>query len=200
MITKKAKTLVDVHRIIAHRWSARAFDITKPVTREQILSLCEAGRWAPSCYGDEPWRFIIWDKNHNKDDYNKAFNCLGEWNQRWVKNAPVILAAFSDDKFRKNSEPNRWAQYDTGAASENICLQAVALGLIAHQMGGFDEEKLKATFNIPSNFRAMAMIAVGYQTHEETLEEQFRTLEIAERFRRPLGSTFFDSQWEKPII
>lgn len=200
MIIKKAKTAVEIHNIIATRWSARAYDKNKQVTREQILSLCEAGRWAPSCFGDEPWRFIVWDRNHNLAEYEKAFECLGEWNQKWVKNAPVLLGVFSDDKFRKNSEPNRWAQYDTGAASENICLQAVALGLIAHQMGGFDEEKLKSAFNIPSNFRAMSMIAIGYQAEEDILAEEYKKLELAERFRRPIGMTFFDSNWEKPIV
>ncbi len=199
MLIKKAKTEVEIHQIIANRWSARAFDRDKAVSREQILSICEAGRWAPSCYGDEPWRFIVWDKNHNQIEYDKAFNCLGEWNQRWVKNAPVIIGVFSDDRFRKNSEPNRWAQYDTGSASENICLQAVALGLIAHQMGGFDEEKLKTAFEIPSNFRAMAMIAVGYQANESVLDEDLKKLEIADRFRRPIGTTFFDSNWNNPI-
>jgi nitroreductase len=176
-----------------------AFDINRRVSREQIISICEAGRWAPSCFGDEPWRYLVWDKYHDEDAYNRAFGCLVEWNQRWVKTAPVLMASIADNQFRKNGDANRWAQHDTGAASENICLQATALGLKAHQMGGYDAEKLKKEFNIPERFTPMAMIAIGYQAEESVLDEDHRKEEQKDRFRRPLGITFFDSQWEKPI-
>ena len=59
MQTKTASTQVDVHDIISRRWSCRAFDANKKVSREQIVSLLEAARWAPSCFGDEPWRYIV---------------------------------------------------------------------------------------------------------------------------------------------
>ncbi|MDP2879630.1 MAG: nitroreductase family protein, partial [Sulfuricella sp.] len=91
MQTKTASTQVDIHDIIARRWSCRAFDASKPVSREQIVALLEAARWAPSCFGDEPWRFIVWDKNSDAAAWQEAFDCLGEWNQNWVKNAPVLM-------------------------------------------------------------------------------------------------------------
>ena len=60
---KPAITSVSIQETIAKRWSGRAYDATKPVSHEQIIALLEAARWAPSCFGDEPWRFIVWDKN-----------------------------------------------------------------------------------------------------------------------------------------
>jgi nitroreductase len=199
MQTKTASTQVDVHDIISRRWSCRAFDAAKPVSREQIVALLEAARWSPSCFGDEPWRFIVWDKNSDAAAWQKAFDCLGEWNQNWVKNAPVLLLTTANSLFRKNGNPNRWGQYDTGAAAENLCLQAVASGLMAHQMGGFDVEKTRSAFNIPNEFALMAMIAVGYQGEPEVLNDELKELELADRERTPLGVHFFEGDWGVPV-
>lgn len=202
MQTKTALTQVKVHDLIARRWSCRAFYASKPVSREQIVAMLEAARWAPSCFGDEPWRFIVWDKNTDAAAWQKAFDCLVEWNQNWVKNAPVLVLVTANSLFRKNGKPNRWGQYDTGAAAENLCLQAVAAGLMAHQMGGFDEEKTRRTFNIPKEFALMSMIAIGYQGEPEVLDDndELKQLELAERARTPLGTHFFEGDWGIPVI
>jgi nitroreductase len=199
MINKRAKTIRPVALDISLRWSPRAFNPAKKVTHEQILALCEAGRWAPSCFGDEPWRYIVWDRNTDEKNWQKAFECLSEFNQRWCKNVPVLMAAIADTKFRRGKE-NPWGIYDTGAASENICLQAVSMGIAAHQMAGFDKDLLREKFGIPEQYKPIAMIAVGFQTEESVLDDELREKEKVERFRRPLGDTFFDGEWEKPII
>ena len=199
MQTKTASTQVGVHDIIAKRWSCRAFDASKPVSREQIVALLEAARWAPSCFGDEPWRFIVWDKNSDAAAWQKAFDCLGEWNQNWVKNAPVLVLTTANSLFRRDGSPNRWGQYDTGAAAENLCLQAVASGLMAHQMGGFDADKARTLFGIPEDYTAMAMIAVGYQGTSDTLNDKLRKRESAARERRPLGEKFFAGVWGRAV-
>lgn len=196
---KSAQTLEPIHDILARRWSCRAFDAAKPVSRPQIVSLLEAARWAPSCFGDEPWRFMVWDKNSDQAAWEKAFGCLVEWNQNWVKNAPVLLLVTANSLFRKNGQPNRWGQYDSGAAAQNLCLQAVAQGLMAHQMGGFDEAKLRATYGIPAQYACMAMIAVGYQAEETVLNDELQALEIAPRTRTPLGVLFYENAWEQPV-
>ncbi|MBS4095293.1 MAG: nitroreductase family protein [Sulfuricella sp.] len=196
---KTAQTLEPVHDIIERRWSCRAFDAAKAVSRAHLVSLLEAARWAPSCFGDEPWRFMVWDRNSDRAAWEKAFGCLGEWNRNWVKNAPVLLLSTANSLFRKNGQPNRWGQYDTGAAAENLCLQAVALGLAAHQMGGFDEAKVRETFAIPAQYACMAMIAVGYQAEESVLDDELKTLETAPRARTPLGVLFYENGWEQPV-
>ncbi len=199
MLTKKAITSVEINNDLSKRWSCRAFDKDKKVSREQIIALCEAGRWAPSCFGDEPWRFIVFDKKYNESNYQKVFDCIGEWNQKWMKNAQVIILALSDKNFRKNGKTNRWAQYDTGTAVENIAIQAVTMGLMSHPIAGFDDVKVMKEFAIPDNFIPMSMLAIGYQADEDILEDEFKEAEIKNRFRRPLGENFFDGAWNKPI-
>ncbi|MES2501706.1 MAG: nitroreductase family protein [Pseudomonadota bacterium] len=194
-----AVTQAPINETIANRWSGRAFDSAKAVSKEQIISLCEAARWAPSCFGDEPWRFMVWDKNSNADAWQKAFDCLVPGNQEWVKNAPVLLLVCADTLFGHNQKPNRWAQYDTGAAAENLCLQAADLGLMAHQMGGFNVDATREKFAIPEQFTLMAMVAVGYAGDANQLSDDLKARELAARKRKPLADLFFDSAWNQPI-
>ena len=201
MLGKKADTSLQIDDLIAERWSPRAFDINKIVSQEQIIALCEAARWAPSCAGDEPWRFIVWNQNHNKELWEKAFNTLEEFNKVWVKNAPVLILSLADSKWRKNRESdNYWSRHDAGAAAMNLYLQAKSLGLITHPMGGFKIDAIKSEFNIPDEFEPMAMIAVGYQAELDVLDDYNKKREVAARSRQPLGSSFFNSEWAKPII
>ena len=197
---KPATTRVAIDETIAQRWSGRAYDASKSVSADQTIALLEAARWAPSCYGDQPWRFIVWDSNKDKAAWQKAFDTLVEFNQGWVKNAPLLFLIAADTKFNHNGKPNRWAAYDTGAAAENICLQATALGLMAHQMAGFDADKLRAAFEIPEQIEIIAMISVGHPADPDTLDAETRERETAARSRRELGELFFDGAWGKPVV
>jgi nitroreductase len=196
---KEAITKVPINELLAKRWSGRSFNPDKPLKKEQIISLCEAARWAPSSAGEEPWRYLIFDKFESLNDFNKAFSCLDPWNQKWAKNAPVLFISLAHGEFIKNNKPNRWAQHDVGAASENICLQAVALGLMAHQMGGFYEDKVMEIFDIPKIFTPMSVIAIGYQDDAFKLEERYIKAELAERSRKDMKTAFFKNNFETPF-
>ncbi|MEO7343756.1 MAG: nitroreductase family protein [Methylotenera sp.] len=192
-----AITQVPINETLANRWSGRAYDAAKPVSHAQIIALLEAARWAPSCFGDQPWRFIVWNKSADAAAWQQGFDCLVPGNQAWVINAPVLMLVCADTLFNHNQKPNRWGQYDTGAAAENICLQASSMGLMAHQMGGFDADKARETFVIPAQYSPMAMMAVGYQADIATLEGEILSRETAARTRRPLNELFFANGWGK---
>ncbi len=119
-------------------------------------------------------------------------------NQLWAKDAPLLIMACADEEFSYNSSANRWAQYDTGAASENICLQATSMGLFAHQMGGFDAERAHEVFKIPRQITPMAMIAVGYIGDINNLDADFVEAEQANRERKGLDNNFFKGDFETP--
>lgn len=195
MLEKSAITQAPIADLIAHRWSPRAIDPDKPVGREPLLALLEAARWAPSCFGDQPWRYLVWDRFRDAASWQQAFGCLAEGNQVWVKNAPVLLLSIAAPNFGHNDQPNRWAQHDTGAASENLCLQATALGLVAHQMAGFDPDRAKTRFNIPADHVCMAMIAVGHPAPVEVLPDALREKELAPRERKSLDRFAFEGRW-----
>ncbi|MDS4032130.1 MAG: nitroreductase family protein [Candidatus Contendobacter sp.] len=199
MLEKPAVTQVAIADLIARRWSPRAIDSDKPVSREHLLALLEAARWAPSCFGDQPWRYLVWDRFQDSASWRQAFECLAEGNQAWVKNAPILLLSIAAPNFGHNDKPNRWAQHDTGAASENLCLQATALGLVAHQMGGFDAERAKTHFNIPADHVCLAMIAVGHPGPVEALPDALRERELAPRERKLLEHFVFEGGWGQEL-
>lgn len=194
---KTATTREPIHALLAARWSPRAMDPDKPVSRSDLTSLLEAARWAPSCFGDEPWRYLVFDRSRDEAGWRRAFDCLSEGNRAWVCNAPIILASCADSRFRNNDKPNRWGQHDTGAASENLCLQAAALGLVAHQMGGFDREALAGAFAIPQRYTPMAMIAVGHPGDPSDLPASKREQELGPRRRQPLEEMVFEGGWSE---
>ena len=199
MFKKKIETQEKIHEIIANRWSGRAFDEKRSVADKDIISLLEAARWAPSCFGEEPWRYIVCDKTTNKTAWDKAFSCLAEGNQSWAVNAPVLILALANAFFSHNAKPNRWSQYDTGAASMSLCIQATTMGLMVHQMGGFSAEKTAELFSIPDQYISMAMMAVGYQLPEDEITQEVMKRESLERQRNPLAEQFFDGELGKPI-
>ena len=199
MLKKSAVTGVKIHEIIQNRWSPRAFDADKAVKHEDLLALLEAARWAPSCFNDQPWRFVVSNKSDNEAAWANALTTIVEKNRLWAKNAPVLILVGAMENFRHNEQPNRWAGYDAGAASVSLCLQASALGLIAHQMGGFNAEKAREVFNLPADFNPIAMIAVGYQAEVDVLDESFKEAEASARSRLPLNEVFYAGQWGKGV-
>jgi nitroreductase len=180
---------------MSRRWSTRAFDQHLPVEREKVLHLLEAARWAPSCFNEQPWRYLVFDGS-DPEALNRARECLVEGNA-WAKEAPLLLISVARDNFTYNEEPNRTAQHDVGLASENLVLQAVELGLAAHQMAGFDVEQSRGEFEIPTGFTPIAMIAIGYPYHGEfhALPEKLQARESAPRERKSIGEIAFAGRW-----
>jgi len=199
MLDRPAPTNIAIHDLLKRRWSPRAFDPNRPVTREQLKVLLEAGRWAPSCNGDEPWRYLIWDKGRDPQGWQKAYDCLNENNKKWVKNVPLLMLSCAGSAFEATGKPNRWTQHDTGAASVSMALQAGAMGLVIHQMGGWDADKARAAFAIPPEYTPMAMIAVGYQASPDILDEETKAKEMRPRGRKPVVERFYEGGWGKGI-
>ena len=199
MSNRIADTSVPIHELLARRWSPRAYEAGKPVSRAQLAALLEAARWAPSCNGDEPWRYLVWDKSRDPEGWQRAYDCLTESNRRWCKHVPLLMLSCAGSVFGHSGKPNRYAQHDTGMASLSLALQAVALGLVAHQMGGYDAERARAAFGIPQEYTPMAMIAVGYQASPDVLDADIREKELRPRTRKGLTECFFEGSWAKPV-
>ena len=140
MTKKIAPTEIEIDALLAGRWSPRAIS-NKAVSREQLHSVLEAARWAPSSSNLQPWRFLTFDRNHDEAAFQKAFATLVPFNQGWNANVPVLICVLASTVTPKG-EVNRTALYDTGAAGMSLVLQAHALGLLAHQMAGFDTQRV----------------------------------------------------------
>lgn len=170
-----------VLEVIQKRRSLRAF-ADKPVEAEKIKSLFEAARWAPSSVNEQPWRYLYATRNQ-PERWNRIFETLNEGNKVWVKHAPLLIVSFAKKDFSRNSRPNASAIYDLGAANAFLSLQATALGLTVHQMGGFDKEKARVVLGIPGTFEMGVIMAVGYPGNPHELPDPLKQRELAPRIR-----------------
>jgi len=192
---KHAPDFEGVLPVVHQRWSPRSFS-GRDVAAADLAKVFEAARWAASSYNEQPWRFLVGTRG--SEAYKKIFESLISFNQAWAKTAPVLILGATKTRFSHNDAPNRVALYDLGAAASYLTLQASALGLAAHQMGGFDPDAARKAFEIPEVYELGAVIALGYQGEPAALpNDQFIAQEVTPRARKPLKEFVF-SAWEMP--
>jgi len=182
-----------VHELIRERWSPRAFSRNE-ISSEDLRSLFEAARWAPSSSNEQPWAFIVATRNDNQN-FTKALQPLVEFNVNWAKNAYVLGFAVAELAFAKNKTPNRNAHYDTGAAMSQLTTEATSRGIFVHQMAGFDPDTARQVFEIPSGWDAIAAFAMGYPGDPASLPQPYRDRETAPRVRKPIREFVMNGKW-----
>ncbi len=158
-ITMIANTVnYPVHPLISERWSPRAMS-GESISHDQLMTIFKAGSLAPSSFNNQPWTFIY--ANRETPDWEIFFNLLVPFNQEWTKNAAVLVVVVSKNNFYSTGKPSRTHSFDTGAAWENMALQASADNLVAHGMEGFDYDATCTLLSIPDDHTAEMMFALG---------------------------------------
>lgn len=183
----------ELHSLITKRWSPKAFD-DRAIDDNILRAIMSAAQWAPSCYNDQPWRFIVTSRS-SPAAYEKLLDCLVPGNRAWAQSAPVLILTIARLNFEHNETPNRHASYDLGMAVGNLLVQATHLGLSAHQMAGFDVDKARVEFNIPHYCDPMAVMALGYKGDAAQLPQGVIEADPSTRTRKPLTDIVFDGEW-----
>lgn len=165
------------------RVSSRSFSDER-LSEEELMSLLEAARWAPSSYNNQPWRFVY--ARRGEKEWDTLFNVLIDFNKSWAKNADTLVLVVSHNYFEHNNKPSRTSHFDTGAAWMNLCLEAHSRNIVAHGMEGFDYAKIKNDLNIPDTYTVEAMIAIGKKGDKEELPQNLREKETPST-RKPLN-------------
>lgn len=166
---KKRIAQYPIESIILDRWSPRAMSQAS-VSKQELMQLFEAARWAPSSYNNQPWRFIY--TLHGTPGFDRLYNLLVEFNKQWAKNAGALIVILSKNNFSHNDKPSRTHAFDTGAAWQNLALQGSAMGLVIHAMEGFSYEKARQELHIPEGYTIHAIIAVGKPGKKENLSQE----------------------------
>lgn len=186
------KNNYSVNKLIEARWSTRAFS-DKPVKKEQLQSIIEAARWAPSAFNEQPWRFILGQKGDST--YDSILSTLIDWNIIWASNAQVLVLNIAKKTFSRNGSNNVTFKYDLGQAVAFMILEAINQGFQTHQMSGFDASKAIELFNIPDDFQAVSVTAIGYYGNIDGLPEDIATLESKPRERKSLNEIVFRNKF-----
>ncbi len=174
---------VDVDAIFVDRWSPRSF-LPEPLSAEDLHSLFEAARWAPSCYNEQPWLFLY---AVTPEDRQRFLSALYEKNRQWAGRAPLLLFVLARRRFAATGKENRHAVFDAGAAWMALALQARRRGLHAHGMAGFSRERAYAVLQVaPEDYEIMAAVAVGRRGEPDDLPDDLRAME-SPNGRKPLA-------------
>jgi len=178
----------EIDSLFLRRWSPRAMS-GEPLSREEVLRLLEAARWAPSSANQQPWRFAFALAG------TPAFGCfldaLVAGNRVWCVRAGALLMTASRTT-RGGGKPNHTHAFDTGAAWMSLALQGTLQGLVVHAMAGFDEAQARAAASIPSDLAIHCMIAVGRPGRPEALPESLRVRETPSDRERVSAFAFED--------
>jgi nitroreductase len=194
---KPADTSVPVSPLIARRWSPRALDETAELSDDSLRALLEAARWAPSFGNTQPARYLA--GRRGDDTFDRILGTLNRGNQSWAHRAAALFIGVMVTSNEKGDIP--YAEYGLALASQNLVLQAVHDGLVAHQMAGFDPDKVRAEFSVPGHAVPRVAIAVGKPAPAEVLaDERNIAREQAPRSRIPLGEFAFRESWGTSVF
>lgn len=190
---KQRKANYPISPIILNRWSARAMT-GEEISDEQLMTLFEAARWAPSSFNNQPWRFIY--AKRNSSQWPIFLDLLVPSNKEWAQNAAVLVVMISYTLFDYNGKPSRTHSFDAGAAWENLALQGSMLGLVVHGMEGFNYDKTYQVLNIPATYTVEAMAAIGVYGNPERLSKKLQDVDFPND-RKPLTAIIFEGSFGK---
>jgi nitroreductase len=180
---KTADTATPVHPLLAHRWSLRGFDQHHTLGDDTLTSLLEAARWAPSANNSQPWRFLV--TRRGDEAFDRLAEVLAPGTRSWAPaaSALVLVAAQTTEE---TGGPRPWALYGTGQAVAALTVQAESEGLSVHQLGGFDADAARQTFDLDDTLSPVVVVAVGRYDPAAQLPKPLTTRERAPRTREAL--------------
>ena len=167
MIKHKRHTRHELMPEIMTRYANRALK-KDPIAGETLEALVEAAAQAPSCFNEQPWRFLI-AQGERRD---RLMATLTPQNQEWAVGAPVLIVVLSKKDFSYNGKSNYWHMADTGCATGFMMLEAERRGLTYHPMAGFSRVSVEEAFSIPEDLAIIHVAALGYPGDFESLSEK----------------------------
>lgn len=192
---RSAASGVDLHPVIAQRWSARNLDPRAEVTAGQVRACVESARVAASWGGTFPVRFAAGLRG--TPAFGTLAGLLTEGNTRWATAAGALLLGAVQTRNRKGPLP--YAEFDAGLATAQLTLQAVSMGLIAHPMSGFDAEAARGALGLPDDVAPLVMIALGHLGAEDGADEKIIERDRKPRRRPALDEMLFGGRWGVPF-
>ena len=192
-MNSRATTDFPVSDVIAQRWSPYAF-ADRPVSREDLQSLFEAARWAPSSYNEQPWSYLVATRE-DAAAFATLLSCLVEGNQQWAKAAPVLALGCTRLNFVRDGRPNAAAVHDLGLASAGLLVEATTRGLAVHQMIGILPDRARQIYQVPEGVQPLTGLAIGYAGDPAALPKQLRSRDAARRTRKPVQEFVFSGKW-----
>lgn len=162
--------------IFLERWSRRALS-DAPLDEDDLATLFEAARWAPSARNAQPWRFLY--ARPGDEAWPVFLDLIYPRNRVWAERAKALVLLASVAVRVEDGTATAWRThaFDAGAAWAFLALQAAHLGLTVRAMGGFDLERAPEALGLPEVLAPQVMLAVGRPGSSKALPDHLASLE-----------------------
>ncbi|MDY6866956.1 MAG: nitroreductase family protein [Chloroflexota bacterium] len=160
---------MSIQDIIYKRRSIRQYQ-NKPVEKDKLEPLLRAAMAAPSAMNIKPWEFVVVTEPETMDEIRSSL-MFGK------HNAPAAIVVCGNTSFFKHPMASRFWVQDCSAATENILLAAVGLGLGTvwlgvHPIHNFSK-RISNILHLPKNVKPLNVIYVGYPAEEKPPRTQY---------------------------
>ncbi|MEO9329601.1 nitroreductase family protein [Gordonia aurantiaca] len=186
-----------MHELMEARWSARGYDPAATISVDDLETIVDAGRWAPTWGRMQPVRFIV--GRRGDDTFEALTGVLTRGNAGWAPRSAALVLVCTTDR-PDDPKEHTYAAVDVGLAVSQMILQSVALGLNAHPMAGFDADAAVEAFGIPSDKRPLVLLAIGALADPDSLPNEIRERDQRPRTRLPLSEVAFARRWGTPAF
>jgi nitroreductase len=185
---------MDVKETIEKRRAYRSLEPVE-ITEEIITALGRAAQLAPSCFNNQPWRYVF---VYEPDTLRAMHEALSEGNA-WATKASMIIAVTSKkDADCVIKDRDFYYAFDTGMATAFLMLRATELGLVAHPIAGYSPGKTREILGIPDEVDVITLVIVGKKSGEinELLSEKQAESEKRRPERLPLEKIIYHNRYK----
>ncbi len=143
---------MDVGDAIRRRRSVRRFDRDRPVPRELLLEILDAGRWAPSSCNLQTWDYVVVED----DDLRRRLAA----ETKSVSIAPVAVFVVYDRELAREGLAN---VQSASASIMTMLLKATSLGLASLWVNALgDRDRVRALLGVPDDLEVLALVCLGF--------------------------------------
>ena len=174
---------MDVYLAIHER---RAYRSLSPIeiTDDVIEDLAHSAQLAPSCFNNQPWRFVFVRDPKMLERMHEALSS----GNIWARAASMIIAVFSKPEDDCIIRDRIYHQFGCGLAAGFLILRATELGLVAHPIAGYSPKKTREILGIPGEYQVITLIIVG--KHSEQISPVLSDDQVTSEKKRPRRKKF----------
>jgi len=169
---------MDVTKAIHERRAYRSLDPTK-ITEDLVKDLASHAQLAPSCFNNQPWKFVF---VYDPEKLKEMHAALSQGNE-WAQAASMIIAVFSKKEDDCVIWEREYHQFDCGQATAFLILRATELGLVAHPIAGYSPKKTREILGILDVYQVITLIIVG--KHSSTISPILSDKQVEWEKERP---------------
>jgi nitroreductase len=167
---------MDFYELIRGRESIRNYDPARPLDKETLYRILEAGRLAPSAVNYQPWRFLVVS---SEEMLAKIRPC---YPRPWFHDTPHVLVVVGmvDEAWVREKDGYNSLETDLTIALDHMILAAEYEGVATCWVGAYDSELLREVLSLKENEVVYSITPLGYPKEGFEKRRKKKRKEISE--------------------